>query len=43
MSDQDLNEATFAIAFPQESGHSANSAAASLAEAIRDIDATVLV
>jgi hypothetical protein len=34
---------TFSITFPQESGHTANSAAASLSEAIRDIDPSLSV
>ena len=34
---------TFSIAFPEESGHSANAAAASLAEALRDVDASIAV
>jgi hypothetical protein len=34
---------TFSITFPEESGHNANAAAASLAETLRDVDASLVV
>jgi hypothetical protein len=42
-SDSGSDLQTFCITFPEESGHNANSAAASLAEALKDLDARLIV
>jgi hypothetical protein len=42
-SEDDPSTRTLSVTFPKESGHGANAAAVSLADALRDVDSSLLV